>query len=302
MGFWTDPDVLDLIAAHSEYLVINLANEYGLVRFTNNQQAASNAFRDNYISAITTLRNAGVTVPIMIDAPDYGQSSTELLTVAPAILNSDPLGNIIFSAHAYWAGYANNATAVQTKLNEIQTAGYCYILGEVANSQADAPNYCGELDLSQLYPVILNNACERQIGWLAWCYDQDCDPNREISTDGSFANLTPYGNDIVNNAAYGLLSLEGCGAMPLTDSVNAITENEGLAITVSPNPATDGFFLSGDMGQSVHLTVRNAIGQVIVSVDVASGEEVKCSGWKPGVYLLQMTTSSGIVPERFSKL
>lgn len=302
MGFWTDPDVLNLIATHSEYLVINLANEYGLVRFTNNQQTASNAFRDNYITAITALRNAGVTVPILIDAPDYGQSSTELLTVAPAILNSDPLGNIMFSAHAYWAGYANNATDVQTKLDEIQVAGYCFILGEVANSQADAPDYCGELDLSQLYPVILNNACERQIGWLAWCYDQDCDPDRELTTDGNFANLTAYGNDIVYNTTYGLLSDGGCGAVSLVDSVNAVTENSQVVIAVYPNPAGTHFYVSGTDGQPVQLIVRNALGELVFSGEVMQGQSISCAAWKPGVYMLWSTSPHGMWTSRFTKL
>lgn len=74
--------VLDLIENHKEYLIINLANEFGYVRWTGNQAAALSVFQKNYNSAIAGLRAQGVEVPIMVDAPDCGQSSTELLSIA----------------------------------------------------------------------------------------------------------------------------------------------------------------------------------------------------------------------------
>lgn len=278
MGFWTDPDVLQVIAENEGHLIINLANEYGLVRFTGDQAAASIAFRDNYITSIQTLRGLGVTVPIMIDAPDYGQSSTELVAIANAILAADPLGNIIFSAHAYWYGYANSQAAVETKLNEIEASGTCYILGEIANSQADAPTYCGELDLSALYPIILNESCSRDIGWLAWSWDQDCDGDREMASNGNFSSLTPYGTDIIYNLDYGLLSTSGCGAMPLAENgiFNAVSnndnptvcsgENHTIIITAmggTPPYSGEGTFI---VGAGTHTyTVTDSLGE---SVDV----------------------------------
>lgn len=104
MNFWTSPAVLSLIENNKAKMIINLANEFDYVRWTGNQTTALNNFKANYNAAITTLRNVGVTVPIMIDAPDCGQSSTELLSIAANMNTNDPQHNLIFSSHAYWGG------------------------------------------------------------------------------------------------------------------------------------------------------------------------------------------------------
>jgi len=296
MGFWTDPDVTQLIEENKTHLIINLANEYGLVRFTGNQTAASTAFRNNYITAIQALRNLNVDVPIMIDAPDYGQSSTELLAVADDLLAADTQGNIIFSTHTYWFGYANNQSAVQTKMNEMETSGLCCFLGEIANSQADAPNYCGELDLSTLYPIILEEACSREIGWLGWSWDQDCDPDREMTTNGNVANATPYGTDLMANTNYGLQSIDGCGAQvlgPLDAGVNDLGTSSG----VWPNPVI----------LDLHITVPfesfeicNLWGEVL-SAGSSKSQTIDCSKLATGCYWVRISSDGGSQTLKFQK-
>ena len=251
MNFWTSPDVLNLIQTNKSSIIINLANEFDKVRWSaSNQATALLNFKNNYNNAITTLRNAGVTVPIMIDAPDCGQSSTELLSVSESMNASDPQHNLIFSSHAYWAGYANTLAQVQTKLNEAQSKNVCFVLGEIANNQDDAPNYCGDLDLRALYPQILTEACSRSIGWLAWTFNHDCTQYsashnsttyRVMSTNSSFANLTSFGNDLVNNANYGFKALNGCGATNLL-GVDQHTYAPARVV-VYPNPSKGVFSL-----------------------------------------------------------
>ncbi|HPI54021.1 MAG TPA: cellulase family glycosylhydrolase [Chitinophagaceae bacterium] len=214
--WWKSSVIQNMITAHKDYLIINLANEFGYVQWTGNAASARTTFNSNYNSLITYLRGVGVTVPIMIDAPDCGQSSSDLMLMSASLYNNDPLHNLIFSAHAYWSGYASNQAQVQAKLNQAVDSNRCFILGEIANSQDNAS--CGQISLASLYPIILQEACARKIGWLAWTFDQDCDPNREMTTNGQFANLTTYGNDIVYNANYGLLSTSGCGNIPIGNS------------------------------------------------------------------------------------
>ncbi len=119
-------------------------------------------------------------------------------------------------------GYASTLAQVQTKLNEAQNANVCFVLGEIANNQDDAS--CGDLGLYTLYPQILTEACSRNIGWLAWTFNHDCTQYsathnnstfRVMSTTSNINNLTPFGNDIVNNADYGLKAINGCGATNL---------------------------------------------------------------------------------------
>lgn len=216
-NWWKSTVILNLINTHKDYLIVNLANEFGYVQWTGNAGPARNTFTNNYNSLVSYLRGVGVTVPFMIDAPDCGQSSSDLLLMSNSLYNNDPLHNVIFSAHAYWSGYASTQAQVQAKLNQAVDSNRCFILGEIANSQDNTT--CGQISLASLYPIILQEACARKIGWLAWTFDQDCDANREMTTNGQFANLTSYGNDIVYNVNYGLLSTNGCGNVPQGNSL-----------------------------------------------------------------------------------
>lgn len=296
MGFWNDPDVLQLIEENKGHIIVNFANEYGKVRFTGNQAAASAAFRDTYVAAIQSFRANNVTVPIMIDAPDFGQSSTELLNVSGNLYSADFTGNIIFSAHAYWYAYANNLSAIQTKLNEFSTSNKCWVFGEIANSQADAPNYCGELDISNLYPMILEEACTRNLGWLAWSWDQDCDNNREIAAGGEIANLTPYGNDIINNANYGLLSTSGCGAEPLATIDAGLSSNE-IQFKVWPNPVQTLLNLETEVER---FTVKDNQGKIVSSKNTPT-TNIQVTDLAAGQYTIELFVNGVRVVKPFTK-
>ena len=239
MNFWTSPGILNVINANKSKLIINIANEFGKVSWSNNPATAINTFKTNYNNAVLTLRNAGINVPLMIDAPDCGTSSTDLLSIALSMNNSDPRHNLIFSAHTYWGDSANTLAQVQIKLNEAQNTNVCFVLGEVAKNQDDTS--CGSMDLSMLYPQILTEACSRNIGWLAWTFDQDCSPARQLTTNGIFSNLTAFGNDIVYNTTYGLKSTAGCGAATLS---NSSFETEKVSVLISPNPSNGLFTIT----------------------------------------------------------
>lgn len=213
LPWWQQPEVLDLINKHKKYLIANIACEFGNVLWAADPRAAQETFKTNYIQAVQRLRNAGITIPLMIDAPDCGTSSSPLVQVAKDILNADPKKNIIFSTHTYWANYANTEAAVKTKLDEIDNAGVCFVFGEVGNWQDG--NTCCAYDISNLYRIILGETCKRGIGWLAWTYSQDCCKPREMTTNGEFNTLTPYGNEIIHNATFGLQSGGSCAAQPL---------------------------------------------------------------------------------------
>lgn len=186
-NWWKSTAVQNLITAHKDYLIINIANEFGYVQWSGAAASARSTFTSNYNALISSLRGLGVTVPIMIDAPDCGQSSSDLMLMSNSLYTNDPLHNIIFSAHAYWSGYASTQTQVQAKLNQAVDSNRCFVLGEIAISQDNTS--CGQISLATLYPIILQEACPRKIGWLAWTYDQDCHAARELTTNGQFANL-----------------------------------------------------------------------------------------------------------------
>lgn len=286
--FWKSTQMISIIQAHQNNLIINLANEFGNARWTDNVATAMATFKTNYKNAITQLRNAGINVPIMIDSPDCGTSSSELLSVAQEIYNHDPLHKIIFSAHAYWGGYAPTNANMETKLSEMTNSGLCWILGEIANNQDN--NSCGDLDLSSYYPTLLSKLCQREIGWLAWTYDQDCSSTRELTTNGIFANLTAYGNDIVNNLNYGLKSTSGCGAQTVstlsTSGYDATNQDK-----VYPSFFKDVIFVKTNHNTTCR--IFSADGKLILKGNLQKGKnEIPTTNLPKGMYFLKIENKS----------
>ncbi len=285
--FWQSNAVQTLIANHQANLIINLSNETGIVRWGPGSQAtALTNYTIIYIDAIQSLRSLGINVPIMIDAPDCGQSSSEMLSVSESINAADSLHNVIFSAHAYWGGYATTLSEIQTKLDEAQNTNVCFVLGEIANNQDN--NTCGDLDLSAIYPLVLQEACTRNIGWLAWTYELDCSATRQMTTDGNFANLTAYGNDIVNNPNYGLKSIGNCGAFPVSISEEVKSKS---SITISQN-STSGSFIIHSSEAAQRISALDVLGKELALISEGNNS-YRLVNPQTGMYFIQIETTIG---------
>ncbi len=197
-NWWIKPDVVALVQKHKSMVMANIANEFGYVNWAGTPAAALITWKDNYKQMITSMRNAGITVPIMIDAPDCGTSIDVLLGAGAEFLLHDPKHNIICSAHAYWG--LDDSAAVATKVQQAAAASFPVILGEVANYQTDAQPCQYNIQLTS----ILRACQQNQTGWMAWCWYKDHCPSRQLTTDGTFANLSPYGQLIINDGTWGL--------------------------------------------------------------------------------------------------
>ncbi len=217
-SFWIRKDVVNLIEKHKNYLIINLGNEVGLWKnSTFSHQAALDSFVVHYRSAILAIRQAGIRVPIMIDAPDFGQNwdvfagSNSSGTVGQILLTTDPFHNIVFSVHSYWHFKPNevnnageNLTAMVDELDQMQTQNLTYVFGEVANNQSPPTNEC-KWELK--YQDFLTLLQQRKIGWLAWTWNDDkCNLRQMANYDpqGNLNNRTDYGDSILLSSRYGL--------------------------------------------------------------------------------------------------
>jgi mannan endo-1,4-beta-mannosidase len=212
MPWWTSEPVLTVLRKHQQYLIINLANELGAYRWTNDPTSALISFTNAYKTAILNLRQY-LQVPIMIDAPDGGSSIEVFTKIGQELIDYDPNHNLLFSCHNYWSIY-DGMPHIKTTID----ANLPIVFGEVANKQDEIINdktqYCYyDLDGSNensaskngfSYQALLQVLKEQEIGWLAWNWWKDGCAKRQISEDGNFSNLTPYGNDLVNNPVYGL--------------------------------------------------------------------------------------------------
>lgn len=285
--WWQQPAILDIIEEHKAYLIVNIANEFGQARFIGNVPAGMQVFKTNYIQTVNALRDSGIDVPIMIDAPDCGSSSSELLGVAQEILDGDPAHNIIFSAHAYWIAYANTQPAVNAKLSEIEQSPFCYILGEVANVQ-DENNAPCLYDIENIYKWVLEESCELNIPWLAWTYAQDFCNDRRMTTNGIFNTLTPYGNDLVYNATYGLIGGNSCSAATL--ATDGFEFSDTTVFKIFPNPGTDIISISNSENIE-KIILLDISGKVILSKNGAT-ENLNISALRSGIYFLKIEANN----------
>jgi mannan endo-1,4-beta-mannosidase len=213
--WWTSEPVLAVLKKHQRYLIVNLANELGIYRWADNSEEALETYKNAYKSAITSIRQH-LQVPIAIDAPDCGTSIEVFTKIAQELLDADPDRNLLFSGHAYWAGYDG-----MSHINAAIEANLPLVFGEIANKQdesiAGETKYCYyDLDGNNennrpqtdfTYQALLTMLQEQEIGWLAWSWWKDNCAKREMTRDGNFSGLTPYGDDLVNNPVYGLKAI-----------------------------------------------------------------------------------------------
>jgi mannan endo-1,4-beta-mannosidase len=166
--WWTQPLVVDVIKKHQRWMLLNIANEAG------DNSVDDATFQSTYTSAIAAIRDAGILVPIVIDATGWGQNVEQLLTVAPTLLAADPQHNVVFSWHEYTGGNQEQAR-ITTNLEKSKTLGVVLINGEFASGGAGA---CTE---NIPYQFLMSEAQRVGTGWLAWSWDTS---NHDCKTDG----------------------------------------------------------------------------------------------------------------------
>jgi mannan endo-1,4-beta-mannosidase len=161
--YWVQPDVVNLIQKHQEYLLVNIGNEVGGY----DDKVSEIQFIDGYTNAIQAMRAVGIHTPLVIDAADDGKNLDLLDATGSALLNADPDKNLLFSVHLYWPADAN---FIRFKLQNSVNLGYPLIVGEFSGFGAWAGkgvSKCspgGKID----YQTILEECHKHEIGWYAW--------------------------------------------------------------------------------------------------------------------------------------
>ena len=197
-NWFTQSTVKTILLKYQKWLMINPVNEAGYVMWNSNNE---NRFKLMYQSIITNLRNAGLNMPLVLDASDCGQHLRLWKNIGQTLQTFDPKHNLIFSAHAYWSSYAASVTEITSLINDAATWNIPIILGEIANKQDDNTGNCVyNLDVVTIMQAAHNN----NIGYLAWVWTQDNCGARQMTTNGNFSTLTTYGNQIVNTVNVGI--------------------------------------------------------------------------------------------------
>ena len=216
-NYWTQPEIVNIIQKHQEYLLVNIGNEVG------NESVTEAQFVDGYTSAIQTMRAAGIHTPLVIDASEYGKNLDILDATADRLISADPEKNLLFSVHLYWSIFDGaDANFIRSKLEKSVSLSYPLIVGEFSHFGAfagEGVSGCsanGEID----YKTIIEVCHQNEIGWYAWEWGPGNNFNdplcavMDMTPDRLFANLKPgWAEEVVISSPF---SIKNTSVMPPT--------------------------------------------------------------------------------------
>lgn len=157
VDYWTDPAVVKVLKKHESYLLLNIANECG------GHQIVADTFKRGYMQAIDRLRATGLKCPLVIDASGWGQDLDILLETGPALLEHDPLNNLVFSIHMWWVAEDGSTDRIVNGIEESVKLDLPLIVGEFAPMGVACAR---SID----YHTIMAQCEKHKIGWLAWSW------------------------------------------------------------------------------------------------------------------------------------
>ena len=181
VDYWIE--MKDALVGNEAYVILNIANEwYGS---WNSEQ-----WRDGYVKAIETIRDAGIVNTIMVDAAGWGQYPKSIFDYGSEVLAADELSNTMFSVHMYeYAG--GDAKTVKNNIDNVLDEDLCLVIGEFGGEHTS-----GDVDED----TIMSYCEERSVGYIGWSWKGN---NAEldyldISNDWAGEDLSPWGEILVD--------------------------------------------------------------------------------------------------------
>ena len=183
VDFWSQPEIVEILRRYEDMILLNIANEAG------DEKVSQEDYRKGYSSAIKQLRKAGLHMPLVIDAADWGRQESYLLKNAQYLLSQDPDKNLMFSWHpwnvdqsqAYYKKTIDAAIALKIPL----------LIGEFAQSGA---HHEGKID----YEYLMEYAEKQKTAWLWWWWDSG-EPidSHSLTMNGVYGRWANKGQEIV---------------------------------------------------------------------------------------------------------
>jgi hypothetical protein len=269
---WLSSSYLKILTneTYQRYLIVNIGNEVG------GSGVSAEDYAKGYDSSIALLRRAGVKVPLLIDAPTWGQQYGIFSSTAHTIEYNDSLHNTLFSVHMWWPikNYGGTKAAVVTKIksaiSDAVSRNIPLVIGEFGEAFTDAGTVAATDSIP--FRTILEQAQINRIGWLAWSWGKvNNNPQSDLNmtTDGTFSGLQTWGLEVATTDAN---SIKNTSKRP-TDTVGCVD-----AIRSTSSHA-DGFLLQARKG-SVLLQAPAAgtvewvspAGKVLGNASIKAGE------------------------------
>ncbi|MGF1542283.1 MAG: hypothetical protein ACFCU5_17870, partial [Pleurocapsa sp.] len=187
-----DQKVMETIKEYESYVTLHAQGEV--------VHQDENKWREESIKAIEEIRALGYKAPIEITAGFFGQRFEMILNQGEAILNSDPMKNIVFVTQAY--SEIENRGGVTSNLDQLMNFPAPVLVGA---------SYFGEGlengwgNNSNTYKEVWDETYERDLGSFYWVWS-DAGYGDVVSSSGSFDDLTSVGEYLVNDSPANLSS------------------------------------------------------------------------------------------------
>jgi mannan endo-1,4-beta-mannosidase len=300
VNYWLKPEVLTIVKKHEAYMLLNIANECGDETITDEQ------FKSGYENAVNQLRAAGIKVPLVIDAADWGKNLEQLRRTGSYLQNVDSEHNLLFSVHMYWAvSDGADEQFITSEIAKSVQADLPFIVGEFSYKF----NRDGECNYETDYRTIIKRSQENYIGWLAWEWgpgNEFADPTCDImnmTADNYFSTLHDnWAKELAVTSPYSIRNTSVTpdyiinGGVCNTQEVESLSETREISIDVSPNPCFGRCLLKYQNASNQPISVKlfNSLGQFVDSrylIPIGSGElqYVFPAGYPNGVYSLIIT-------------
>jgi mannan endo-1,4-beta-mannosidase len=232
VDYWLSDAVLAVLKKHQEYLIVNIANECG------DSSVSASDFRAKYIDVVKQMRAAGLHMPLMIDAPNWGQDINILQSEGPALVAADPDHNLLLSVHMWWPKmYGYTARTVIDEIAESVQLGLPLIVGEFGGLWEESEQ--GQIP----YTTIIEQCYQNEIGWLAWSWGPGNNPQTflDMTDDSAYATLHDWGLEVAVSNQYSIKNtavrpdwlLEGLEPLPTPTPLPAGNLATGKTVTVS---------------------------------------------------------------------
>lgn len=257
VDYWTRPDIVEVLKKHEAYLLLNIANEAG------DYSISSTTFRQGYESAILKIRNAGIHVPLVIDASNWGQNINILQSAGPSLIQADPDHNLLFSVHMWWPKrYGYKEEDIGREIRESVAMGLPLIVGEFSQMHGSCDETTITPENSIPYRTIIRECHLNEIGYLAWSWFGNCNPLWDMTRDGTYETLYDWGLEVAVTDSF---SIQNTSIRPYSilygSCASPIEEKEGfpkgvLLFPAYPNPFNSETKIRYFLPQKAHVRLN----------------------------------------------
>jgi mannan endo-1,4-beta-mannosidase len=190
VDYWSQPAMVEVLRKYEDMVLLNIANEAGDSKVTNSE------FRRGYSKAIKQLRAAGLHMPLVIDAANWGRNEAYILDNAAYLLSQDPDKNLLFSWHPWDTN--QSVDRYRKGMDAALKSQIPLIIGEFSSIGV---HYKRPID----YRSLMKFAAQRDIGWLWWWWRSGKNIDGHAMTiAGHFGNWVNVGAEVAEESPYGI--------------------------------------------------------------------------------------------------